>query len=474
MVLKVTGIIRPAHLGSAFWGSAGTIAQPSIEGLAVSWQGGALLSGSELSVLPVAFPLQTVQVQWGIPVDVSHLTVARVPAVMNALAATAASNAGPQAEQVSHAPLAEAPSLFPAGLDTLQGFMAEQGSVGAINALLGVRAVRRRAHPAGDLCPGGDRRLRGGDLADPRPGRQHAAGGAAGARPYYRGGRRPGLVAGIVAGLAVTPGAGGTDVLLMAAVAVTALGGPAVIAAWRHRGSRPVARAGRADLAIPRRSVRRLVAEATVLIAIIGAVAALRLRGAATASGPDPYVSSAPVLVAVAAGLIAARVYPLPLRGLARLTAPRRSAVGFLGITRAARGRPAALLPALALVVALAVIALGGTLRAAVSRGQVAASWQQTGADAVIRTKGSQQVVFPGGTAGDRGGARCHAQRGGLRGHPRRPAGRQPADRVRQRDQHGGGGGEPGAVRGPGRGDPVRRRSRAPAGQHGPWRGRCR
>jgi putative ABC transport system permease protein len=156
-----------------------------------------------------------------------------------------------------------------------------------------------------------------------------------------------------------------------------------------------VLKAGRADLAIPRRSVRRLVAEATVLIAIIGAVAALRLRGAATASGPDPYVSSAPVLVAVAAGLIAARVYPWPLRVLARLTAPRRSPVSFLGITRAARTRPAALLPALALVVALAVVALGGTLRAAVTRGQVAASWQQTGADAVIRTKGSQQVVFP-------------------------------------------------------------------------------
>jgi putative ABC transport system permease protein len=205
----------------------------------------------------------------------------------------------------------------------------------------------------------------------------------------------PGLVAGAAAGLAVTPGAGGTDVVLVTAVAVTALAAPTVISAWRHRGSRPVARAGRGDLAIPRRSVRRVVGEATVLIAIAGAVAALRLRGAAATSGPDPYVSSAPVLVAVAAGLIAARVYPLPLRGLAALTAPRRSPVGFLGITRAARARPVALLPALALVVALAVVALGGTLRAAVSRGQVAASWQQTGADAVIRTTGAQQVVPP-------------------------------------------------------------------------------
>ena len=392
VVLQVTGIIRPARLTSAFWGSAGPIAQPAISGL--SWQGGALLSGTELSVLPVAFPLQTVQVQWGIAVDVSHLTVAGVPAVMNALNATTSSNAGPRAEQDSHAPLAEAPSLFPAGLETLQSFMTEQASVQAINALLeyGLFAVALILLVTCALVVA--------DAYEEEISLILARGGSLQQVILRAGGRTavaagPGLVAGILAGLAVTPGGGSTDVVLVAAVAVTALGAPPAIAAWRHRGSRPVAKGGRADLTVPRRSVRRLVAEATVLIAIIGAVAALRLRGAATASGPDPYVSSAPVLVAVAAGLIAARVYPLPLRGLAALTAPRRSPVGFLGITRAARGRPAALLPALALVVALAVIALGGTLRAAVSRGQVAASWQQTGADAVVRTTGSLQVVPP-------------------------------------------------------------------------------
>ena len=392
VVLHVAGIIRPAHPTSPFWGSAGTIAQPAIEGL--SWQGGALLGGPELSVLPVAFPLQTVQVQWGIPVDVSHLTVAGVPAVMNALSATASSDAGPVAERVSHAPLAEAPSLFPAGLETLQTFMAEQGSVGAVNALLeyGLFAVALILLVTCALVVTDSYEeeislilARGGSVAQVVLrvlGRTAVAAG-------------PGLVAGIAAGLAVTPGAGSTGLVLVAAVAVTALGAPPAIAAWRHRGSRPVAKAGRTDLTIPRRSVRRLVAEATVVVTVSGAVAALRLRGAATAAGPDPYISSAPVLVAVAAGLIAARLYPLPLRGLAALTAPRRSPVGFLGMTRAARGRPAALLPALALVVALAVVALGGTLRAAVSRGQVAASWQVTGADAVIRTTGSQQVVPP-------------------------------------------------------------------------------
>jgi putative ABC transport system permease protein len=392
LALLVTGIIKPADPASAFWASTGPIAHPSIEGL--SWFGGALLGPDELSALPLAFPLQAMQVQWGIPVDVSHLTVTQVPAVMAALSATAASDAGPQAQAVSHAPLAEPPLLFPAGLATLQAFMTERGAVAAVDALLeyGLFAVALilLVTCALVVTDAYEEEMslvlaRGGSTAQVMLrvlGRTAVAAG-------------PGLVLGAALGLAVTPGTGGMDIWLLVAVALTALAAPALIAAGRHRGSRPVAKAARADLAIPRRSVRRLVAEVTVLIAIAGAVAALRLRGAATASGPDPYVSSAPVLVAVAAGLIAARVYPLPLRGLARLTAPRRSPVGFLGITQAARTRPAALLPALALVVALAVVALGGTLRAAVSRGQVAASWQQTGADAVIRTTGSAQVVSP-------------------------------------------------------------------------------
>jgi putative ABC transport system permease protein len=101
------------------------------------------------------------------------------------------------------------------------------------------------------------------------------------------------------------------------------------------------------------------------------------------------------VLVAVAAGLIAARVYPVPLRLLLRITAARRGPVGYLGIARSARSRAVPLLPALALVVALTVIALGGLVRAAVSRGQVTASWQQVGADALVQSGGSELSVSP-------------------------------------------------------------------------------
>lgn len=137
------------------------------------------------------------------------------------------------------------------------------------------------------------------------------------------------------------------------------------------------------------------MAEIAVVVAIAGGVIALRQRGLAPGSGVDPYVSSAPVLVALAAGLIAARVYPVPLRLVLRLATRRRSAVGYLGFARAARSRSGSLLPALALVVALAVIALGGMVRAAVSSGQVAASWQQVGADAVIQALQDRPSISP-------------------------------------------------------------------------------
>jgi putative ABC transport system permease protein len=290
VVLVVTGIIRPAHPGSSYWASAGPIAQPAVEGL--SWLGGGLLGPGELSVLPIAFPLQTVQVQWGVPVDVSHLTVAQVPSVMTALTATAASNAGQQAEAVSHAPLAEAPSLFPAGLDTFHAFTAQQAAVAAIDALLeyGLFAVALILLVTCALVVT-DAYEEEISLVRARGGSTRQVIGRVLGRTAVAAG--PGLAAGVAAGLAVTPGAGGTDIPLVAAVTVTALAAPAVLGAWRHRGSRPVAKAGRADLTIPRRSVRRLAAEATALTAIGGAVAALRLRGAATPSGPDPYVSSA-------------------------------------------------------------------------------------------------------------------------------------------------------------------------------------
>jgi putative ABC transport system permease protein len=391
IVLNVTGVVRPTDPAAEFWTFDPTIAGPTIS--QKIWVAGVLISASELRVLPVAYPLQNMQLTWGLPVETGGLTVAKLPAVITAMTSVSAGNAGGRAQATARAPLQAPPTVGPGGLDALQAFEAGQASVSAVDALLtdGLFAVALILLLTCALVVT--------DAYEGEVSLTLARGGSTGQAALRILGRTavaagPAIVVGTAAGVVATrSSSGGIPGLLVGAVAVTTLAAPPLLCAWQHRGSRPIAKASRVDLVIPRRSMRRIVAEATALLAIVGAVVALRLRGASPGTSNDPYVGSAPVLVAVAAGLIAARIYPVPLRMALRVAAPRRSPVGFLGIARAARSRPAVLLPALALVVALVVIALGGTLRAAVTRGQVAASWQQVGADAVIRTEGSQQVV---------------------------------------------------------------------------------
>jgi putative ABC transport system permease protein len=69
---------------------------------------------------------------------------------------------------------------------------------------------------------------------------------------------------------------------------------------------------------------------------------------------------------------------------------------GFVAMAQAYRASPAAALPAFTLVLALGVVAFGGMVRDAVQRGQVAASWQETGADAVIDDSASTAGVSRG------------------------------------------------------------------------------
>jgi putative ABC transport system permease protein len=90
------------------------------------------------------------------------------------------------------------------------------------------------------------------------------------------------------------------------------------------------------------------------------------------------------VLIAIPAVIVVLRVYPVVLRGLLRGSARGSGATAFLGLARAARTALTPALPAFALVLALSVAAFAGTVRDAVSRGEVTASWQAAGADATI------------------------------------------------------------------------------------------
>ena len=88
------------------------------------------------------------------------------------------------------------------------------------------------------------------------------------------------------------------------------------------------------------------------------------------------------MLVAVPVVLIMLRLYPLAVRGLLALSARGTGATGFVALSGAAR--PAAVLPAFALVLALGLASFAGMVNDGIGRGEAAAAWQSTGADAVI------------------------------------------------------------------------------------------
>jgi putative ABC transport system permease protein len=140
----------------------------------------------------------------------------------------------------------------------------------------------------------------------------------------------------------------------------------------------------RADAAVPRKvRARRVVIDVAAVLAAIGGLIVLRLQST-TAGSTDWYPAAAPVLVAIPMAIVVVRAYPVVLRWLVRLLGRRPGVTTFVGLARATRASITAVMPAFALVLALAVIAFGAMLRTAVVSGDVAQSWRQVGADAVI------------------------------------------------------------------------------------------
>ncbi|MFB7469860.1 FtsX-like permease family protein [Kitasatospora sp. NPDC056184] len=134
---------------------------------------------------------------------------------------------------------------------------------------------------------------------------------------------------------------------------------------------------------------RRVVVELAVLALTVTAVAEVRRRGVATAGeGADPLLVLAPLLLALTGGLLLARLQPLLVGALTRVAARRPGAVGFLGLTRAARGtggRPgAAVLPLLALLLAVTTAGFGATVLGAVDTGRTRAARLSVGGDASV------------------------------------------------------------------------------------------
>lgn len=127
---------------------------------------------------------------------------------------------------------------------------------------------------------------------------------------------------------------------------------------------------GREDSLVPTVSPLRLALEALVVVAALAGAYLLRRRGLAAEGGFDPYLAAVPVLVGLAAGLLALRLYPLPLHALAWAAAPRRDLVPAFGLRRLARQPSLAAAPLLVVLLATSVGVFAATLAGTIAAGQ--------------------------------------------------------------------------------------------------------
>ena len=131
----------------------------------------------------------------------------------------------------------------------------------------------------------------------------------------------------------------------------------------------------------------RWVAEATVAIIAITAVALLLRRGLATSAaevGVDPLLAAVPLLLSLLVCLVVLRLYPVPLAALVRRTSRRRDLVPFLGSARALRDPSAGIVPVLTVVVGVSVAVFSAVLLGTVQTGVERAADARVGADAAV------------------------------------------------------------------------------------------
>jgi putative ABC transport system permease protein len=176
-------------------------------------------------------------------------------------------------------------------------------------------------------------------------------------------------------------------------IAVT-LVGPVLISVLPQRVAAPATGRPARRASGRTRAARRIVLEAALVAASIGGLVVLRNQGL-SAGNMALFPSAAPVLVAIPVAIIVLRCYPPVARALARIAGRSRGVAAFVGLARATRTPPGAGLPAFALVLVLSMVAFAAMISTSVTRGQVAQSWRQVGADAVIEAPNGQ--TFPPG-----------------------------------------------------------------------------
>ncbi|MGW1227656.1 ABC transporter permease [Streptomyces sp. NPDC002530] len=416
LTVRITGIVAPKNPEGSYWSAEpllrtpSLVAKPTKETPRYYWIAALLLP-------PDAGPalLSTTgqpEVYWRIAPDGSRLTALDVPRLRTAVASL---EGGPGL--LAMRDVAGATATLATDLDEV--LTAYDGMRSAIEPVVTVAAVGIGAVAVVVLL------MTGGLLASRRHNEL--------ALLRARGGSLKGIGGRLLAETAVTAVPAGALALLLAVVTVgearlwpAAIGAGVVVVlvctalplrtTLRHRT--PQTHVERDDLATARPSRRRTVAELTLLVLAVGAVAALRRRGTDAEGGTDLLVSAAPVLVALIAAVVLVRLYPLPLRLALRSVSRLRGAVGFLALARAGRTSATGTLPLLALLVALTTAAFGGSVLAGVADARDFAAVRATGADARVSGEADSVPLSDGliraveKTEGVRGVARIQVEYG--------------------------------------------------------------
>jgi putative ABC transport system permease protein len=393
----ITAIMRMQGPTSPFWTKDSTVGLPDLihGGNVEWWVGGVFTDPDQLVAMQKVLGSSAIDMQWLYPLAVGGVGADGAQALLTNLNRA---NTVPPGLTGEFAPAANTTAVTTPLVPVLSAFLDTQAAVQTVLLLLFVSLIVVGAAvillAAGMIAVGraddlGLLRSRGASV------RQVAA-------LMLRSTALVSVLAAMAgAGLAVEV-AGPSDassalgVSLACITLVTALAGPPLIAGWQHRrprsGPAGSARAypGREQRVRPRgAALRRPVVEVTAVAASVAGLVVLHHQGVPANGGINLYLAATPVLVAIPVVLIVLRLYPLAVGGLLRLSSRRAGATGFVALAGAARSSLTGVLPAFALVLALSLATFAGMVSQAITRGEVAASWQATGADVAITATSS-------------------------------------------------------------------------------------
>jgi putative ABC transport system permease protein len=399
--MVVTGIIRPTNPASAFWSQDLVAARPALTPTAAPqlpyWVGAVFIGPGALPLIEYAFGTGEMVVTWGYPTALGGLTAGQAGGLEASVSSLATSGATLVTPVVVN-PITGLTMPVTVTIDSripsiLSPFVAAESAVdpvlellyvslavlGAVVVLLGARLVaQRRAAEFTLMRARGAALYQLGLLVLCASVVIAAAAGAAAA----------------VLAIALTPGDGDAVGWWLAGITIAVtLIGPVLISVVPQRVAAPATgRPGR-QAGGRKPAARRIVIETALVAVAIGGLVALRNQGLSSGNS-GLYTSAAPVLVAIPVAVVMLRCYPPLARELARIAGRSRGVVAFVGLSRATRTPPGAVLPSFALVLVLAMVAFPDMISTSVTGSQVAASWQQVGADAVIQAP-ANQVITP-------------------------------------------------------------------------------